>query len=192
MVDGDEGADRGGDGERSVLEALPFVRRGLSSEAPGALRTLMEVLWRFLFDFQNHFEDVRGVDGRPAYLVSLKFEIAALLYEVDEMLSCRTASDPLHHLALAFELGAPSLCGLFGQDVLDTFFGVDVRGEVGEEVERVCAFGARLRASMPGKIHDLGDTGGASYALRILRRWSAIAQARNEDLSFAATLLKRL
>jgi hypothetical protein len=170
------------------LEAIPYLRRGLVQAAPDALRRTMEAYWFLITDFQNLLEDVDGVDGREAYLTGLKIRLAERLYEADQIVGGREAADRIHYLALAFETGATSVCALSGKELMDTV--VDSHEGIEAEVERMRDIGRRITRSLPGAVHGPFDAQGERYMLRLLQRWSRLAQGRGETLDFVAEYLR--
>jgi hypothetical protein len=170
------------------VQAVPFLRRGLGLASADALRRLMEAYWFFVTDLQNLREDIEGIDGRREYLLGLKIRLAERLYEMDQLLGGREALDGIHHLALALQLGASTVAGLSGPDLLGMVR--TAQGPLEDEVQMTRGVCEAITSTLPGKVHGPFDAQGERYMLRLLQRWFSIAKTRNEPLSFIKEYLR--
>jgi hypothetical protein len=151
----------------------PFLSRGLAPGTIDDLPRLYRFYWQACTLLETFFEDVRGTDGREAYLRTLKLRLIEVLYELDESLGSRPPIARIHRLAVALEVGCRTLGDCDGADLTDLFF--DGCPDPAMEADRINGLADRFLADVPGDIQAALNTNGQRYILGMLRLWSKLS-----------------
>lgn len=175
----------------SVIELEPgYLSRGLAPGRVEDLPRLFRFYWQCCTLLQTFLEDVRGCDGREAYLQNLSLRLIEVFYEMDEALSGRPPVARVHRLALALEVGCFAFIGRDGQSLTSLFFDGD--NDVANEADRICALGERVVAKVPGDIQAALNSTGQRYMIGMLRAWSKISEDSPEAMEEIRSFMKNL